>query len=242
MRSLMVSPTYQEAAGIEAFVERFGAARADFELLIVDDGSPDGTGAIVQRLAETRPWLHLLSRSGKGGLGSAYRAGFAWALERDYELIGQIDADGQHPPESLVALRARLEAEGADVLIGSRYVVGGDTGDWPAYRRAMSGVAGWTTRRATGLRQRDLSGGFKLWRASALRAIDVATTNAQGYGFQIETTMRAHRAGLSIIEEPISFGVRMQGESKLSSDVVVEGAKLLVTLRRDPWSPTTPTE
>ena len=101
----MVSPTYQEAAGIEAFIERFAASRDDFGLLIVDDGSPDGTGAIVERLAGTRPWLHLLSRSGKGGLGSAYRAGFAWALERDYELIGQIDADGQHPPEALVALR-----------------------------------------------------------------------------------------------------------------------------------------
>ncbi len=242
MQSLMVSPTYQEAEGIEAFVERFGAARDDFDLLIVDDGSPDGTGAIVERLAETRPWLHLLSRSGKGGLGSAYRAGFGWALERGYDLIGQIDADGQHPPESLVALRARLEAEHADVLIGSRYVAGGDTGDWPVYRRAMSGVAGFATRRATGLRQRDLSGGFKLWRASALQAIDVATTNAQGYGFQIETTMRAHRAGLRIIEEPISFGVRTQGESKLSSGVVVEGAKLLVTLRRDPWSPERPAE
>ena len=102
----------------------------------------------------------------------------------------------------------------------------------------MSGVAGWTTRRATGLRQRDLSGGFKLWRASALRAIDVATTSVQGYGFQIETTMRAHRAGLNIIEEPITFGVRLLGESKLSGDVVVEGARLLVKLRRDPWSPT----
>ena len=238
----MVSPTYQEAAGIEAFIERFGAARADFELLIVDDGSPDGTGAIVERLAETRPWLHLLSRSGKSGLGSAYRAGFAWALERDYELIGQIDADGQHPPESLVALRARLEAEHADVLIGSRYVVGGDTGDWPVYRRAMSNVAGFATRRATGLRQRDLSGGFKLWRAPALRTIDVGTTGVQGYGFQIETTMRAHRAGLKIIEEPISFGVRAHGESKLTGGVVVEGARLLVTLRRDPWSPDHPAE
>ena len=139
-----------------------------------------------------------------------------------------------------MALRVRLQAEHADVLIGSRYIAGGDTGDWPTYRRAMSGVAGWTTRRATGLRQRALSGGFKLWRAAALQAIDVATTNAQGYGFQIETTMRAHRAGLHIIEEPISFGVRMHGESKLSSDVVVEGARLLVTLRRDPWSPYCP--
>ena len=215
MRSLMVSPTYQEAAGIEAFIERFGASRDDFGLLIVDDGSPDGTGAIVERLAETRPWLHLLSRSGKGGLGSSYRAGFAWALERDYELIGQIDANrrGQHPPEALVALRARLEAEGADVLIGSRYVVGGDTGDWPAYRRAMSGVTGWTTRRATGLRQRDLSGSFKLWRASALRAIDVG--DHQRAGLRASRSRRPcaqHRAGLSIMGEPITFGVRLLGE------------------------------
>jgi dolichol-phosphate mannosyltransferase len=237
MRSLIVTPTYQEAEGIAAFVERFAASREDFELLVVDDSSPDGTGAIVTELAADRPWLHLLSRAGKDGLGSAYRAGFAWALEHDYELVGQMDADGQHPPEALWALREALLDQRADVVIGSRYVEGGDTGDWPAYRRGMSWMAGTATRAMTGLRQRDLSGGFKLWRASALRTIDVASTSAQGYGFQIETTMRAQRAGLRIVEAPIRFGVRTAGESKLSSGVVWEGARLLVDLRRDPWSP-----
>ena len=127
-----------------------------------------------------------------------------------------------------------LDDQRADVVIGSRYVAGGDTGDWPAYRRGMSWAAGTATRRATGLRQRDLSGGYKLWPASALRAIDVASTGAQGYGFQIETTMRAHRAGLRIVEEPIRFGVRTAAyrTSKLSGDVVWEGARLLVELRR----------
>jgi dolichol-phosphate mannosyltransferase len=240
MRTLMVTPTYQEAEGITAFVERFEANREGFDLLVVDDGSPDGTGAIVTELAGTRPWLHLLSRTAKDGLGSAYRAGFAWGLERDYDLIGQMDADGQHPPEALWALVSALDDQRADVVIGSRYVAGGDTGDWPAYRRGMSWVAGTATRRATGLRQRDLSGGYKLWRSSALRAINVASTTAQGYGFQIETTMRAHRAGLRIVEEPIRFGVRTAGTSKLSGDVVWEGARLLVELRRDPWSPRQP--
>lgn len=240
MRCIAVSPTYQEAAGIETFIVRFETCRDDFELVIVDDASPDGTGDIVRRLAADRPWLHLLSRTGRDGLGGAYRTGFAWALEHGYDLIAQLDADGQHPPEALAGLRERLLAEEADVVIGSRYVEGGDTGDWPAYRRAMSHVAGVATRRATGLEHRDLSGGFKLWRASALRTIDVASTTVAGYGFQIETTMRAHRAGLKILEVPIAFGVRTQGESKLSGGVVVEGARLLVRLRRDPWSPEDP--
>jgi dolichol-phosphate mannosyltransferase len=247
MRGLIVTPTYQEAEGIAAFVDRFDANREGFELLVVDDSSPDGTGAIVTELAAERPWLHLLSRSGKDGLGSAYRAGFAWALEHDYELIGQMDADGQHPPEALWALRAALDDQRADVVIGSRdvvigsrYVPGGEVGEWPVYRRGMSWVAGTATRRITGLRQRDLSGGYKLWRANALRAIDVSSTTAQGYGFQIETTMRAHRAGLRIVEEPIRFGLRMAGTSKLTSGVVWEGARLLVDLRRDPWSPGAP--
>ena len=135
-----------------------------------------------------------------------------------------------------MALRAALDDQRADVVIGSRYVPGGEVGEWPAHRRGMSWVAGTATRRITGLRQRDLSGGYKLWRANALRAIDVSSTTAQGYGFQIETTMRAHRAGLRIVEEPIRFGVRMAGTSKLTSGVVWEGARLLVDLRRDPWS------
>jgi dolichol-phosphate mannosyltransferase len=235
MTELIVTPTYNEAAGIAAFVDRFERAAPSFQLLVVDDASPDGTGAIVEELRHTRPWLHVLHRTGKDGLGAAYRAGFAWALERGYTVVGQMDADGQHPPEALAVLRARLVD--ADLVVGSRYVDGGTTEGWDTHRLLMSRAAGRASRAIVDLPYRDLSGGFKLWRADALRAIDVCSTRSQGYVFQIETTLRAERAGLRIVEEAFAFGAREHGTSKLSARVGIEGARVLLDLRRDPWRP-----
>ena len=231
---IVVVPTYNEREMLPLFLEQF--ARDGGECLIVDDSSPDGTGELADDLARDRPWLHVLHRPHKGGLGAAYRAGFAWALERGYERIGQMDCDLSHPPGALEAMRAAAD-RGAGLVLGSRYVAGGGTSGWSLGRRIISRVGCVTAMRVLGLPYPDLTGGFKLWTADALRLIDVSTTVSNGYIFQVESTRRAHIAGVEIEQVPFVFAERMHGTSKMSPGIAREGARILWKLRRDGWRP-----
>jgi dolichol-phosphate mannosyltransferase len=233
---LAVVPTYNEAPTVHRLVEAFELVAAGIVLLVVDDASPDGTGALAERLAATRPWMHVLHRPAKDGLGNAYRAGFAWALEHDYAAVAQLDADLSHPPAIIQHMLEALE-RGADLVLGSRYAPGGGSERWPLHRRIASRTGCSLSSRALGLPYSDLSGGFKLWRASTLRAIDVASTHSQGYVFQIEATQRAHRAGLRVVELPFTFRDRVAGQSKMRASIAIEGVRMVARLRRDGWKP-----
>jgi dolichol-phosphate mannosyltransferase len=235
-RTLAVVPTYNEAATLHQLVETFERDARGVDLLIVDDASPDGTGAIADRIAATRPWVNVLHRPAKDGLGNAYRAGFAWALEHEYEAVAQLDADLSHPPAVLPRMQEAL-VHGADLVLGSRYASGGGSVDWPLHRQISSKIGCVLSARALGLPYSDLSGGFKLWRASALSEIDVASTRSQGYVFQVETTQRAHRAHLRIIEIPFTFRDRTAGQSKMRPSIALEGVRMVARLRRDGWKP-----
>jgi dolichol-phosphate mannosyltransferase len=233
-RPIVVVPTYQEREALPRFLAEF--ERTDFEALVVDDNSPDGTGEWAEEFAREHQWLHVLRRQGKEGLGSAYRAGFAWCLDRDYEVVGQMDCDLSHRPEALAAMRAELE-RGADVVIGSRFSRGGRTIGWPWWRKAQSYAATVPARLLLRLPVADLTGGFKLWRAEGLRRIDVGSTISKGYVFQIETTYRAFRAGLRVVEVPIAFAERASGESKMSGAIKREGVAVVLRLARERWRP-----
>ena len=233
MKRLVVVPTYNEREGLPALLARF--PHGLFELLVVDDSSPDGTAELVREHMTTNPWLHLVVRPVKDGLAGAYRAGFAWALERGYDVVGQMDSDLQHPPEELETMLEALED--ADLVVASRYLPGSETRDWSAWRRFESRLAGIPTNLLLRLPVRDPSGGFKLWRAGALRAIEVDSTVSRGYVFQIETTYRAKRAGLRIREVPFAFASRELGESKLTSDVSREGIVVVLRLFAQRWRP-----
>jgi dolichol-phosphate mannosyltransferase len=234
-RTLVVVPTYNEAQMIGMFLEEFEAT--GMECLIVDDASPDGTGELADQLAADRPWLHVLHRSGKDGLGAAYRSGFEWALEHDYDLVGQMDCDLSHPPAALGAMVRKAE-EGADLVLGSRYVEGGGTVGWPMTRKAISRTGCVAACLLLRLPYPDLSGGFKLWRAETLRRIEVDQTVSNGYVFQVETTLRAHLSGAAIAQHPFVFTERLAGESKMDMGIAIEGARVLRRLRHDGWQPT----
>ena len=227
---IVVVPTYDEAESLPLFVERFAAT--GLELLIVDDASPDGTGALADALAADRPWMHVLHREGKQGLGVAYRAGFSWCLSRGYRAVGQMDCDLSHPPEKLAEMVAVLDARAADLVIGNRYLPGGGTANWSASRRVLSRIGCTLSRLLLGLPYDDLSGGFKLWRASCLRDLDLDAGLATGYAFQIETTHLAHLLGKRIEEIPFTFQERVAGESKMSLKISLEGIGVCLRLRR----------
>ena len=226
---IVVVPTYDEAESLPLFVERFAAT--GLELLIVDDASPDGTGALAGALAAERPWMHVLHREGKQGLGVAYRAGFAWCLKRDYRAIGQMDCDLSHPPEKLAEMLAVLDDRGADLVIGNRYLPGGGTADWSLARRVLSRIGCTLSKLLLRLPYDDLSGGFKLWRASCLTDLDLDHTLAAGYAFQIETTQLAHLLGKRIEEVPFTFHERVAGTSKMSLSISLEGIGVCLRLR-----------
>jgi dolichol-phosphate mannosyltransferase len=226
---IVVVPTFDEAEALPLFVERF--APTGFELLIVDDASPDGTGAVADALAARRPWMHVLHRAGKDGLGAAYRAGFSWCLDRGYRAVGQMDCDLSHPPEKVAEMLEVLDARDADLVIGNRYLPGGSTADWSPTRRALSRVGCTLSKLLLGLPYDDLSGGFKLWRASCLRDLDLDATLAAGYAFQIETTQLAHLLGKRIEEIPFTFTERVAGESKMSLAISLEGIGVCLKLR-----------
>jgi dolichol-phosphate mannosyltransferase len=227
---IVVVPTFNEAETLPLLVERF--APTGLELLIVDDASPDGTGALADALAAERPWMHVLHRTGKDGLGAAYRAGFAWCLERGYRAVGQMDCDLSHPPEKVTEMLEVLDTRDADLVIGNRYLPGGSTTDWSRSRRVMSRAGCTLSKVLLGLPYDDLSGGFKLWRASCLADLDLDSTLAAGYAFQIETTQLAHLLGKRIEEIPFAFGERVAGESKMSLAISLEGIGVCLRLRR----------
>jgi dolichol-phosphate mannosyltransferase len=228
--TIVVVPTYCEAQALPHFVKRF--APTGLELLVVDDASPDGTGALADQLAEDRPWMHVLHRAGKDGLGMAYRAGFAWCLERGYRAIGQMDSDLSHPPEKLAEMLAVLDAREADLVLGNRYMPGGGTAGWSKARRALSRVGCTGSKLVLGLPFDDLSGGFKLWRASTLADLDFDDMLSTGYAFQVETTQLAYLMGKRIEEVPFVFSERIAGESKMSLAVSLEGIRVTLKVRR----------
>jgi len=187
---------------------------------------------LAEELAASRPWMHVLHRPGKEGLGVAYRAGFGWCLAAGYEVIGQMDCDLSHPPEKLREMLAVLQARDADLVLGNRYMRGGGTAGWSATRRALSRVGCAGSKLILGLPFDDLSGGFKLWRASALADLGLDDMLAAGYAFQVETTQLAYLMGKRIEEVPFVFSERVAGESKMSLAVSLEGIRLMFALRR----------
>ncbi len=220
-RVAVIVPTYNERANLEQIASRLRAAVPDADLLIVDDNSPDGTGEAADKLAAGDARIHVLHRPAKAGLGSAYIAGFRWALERDYGVLVEIDADGSHQPQELPALLAALEA-GADLVIGSRYVPGGTVLNWPKSREVLSRGGNTYARVMLGIKVRDATGGYRAFRATALRQVGLDEVESQGYCFQIDLALRVIRAGLTVVEVPITFVERTQGASKMSRAVVAE--------------------
>jgi dolichol-phosphate mannosyltransferase len=226
-RVLVVVPTYNEVDNIGVIVERLRRAVPAVDVLVADDNSPDGTGAMADRLAAGDERIHVLHRPGKQGLGAAYVAGFVWARERGYDAVVEMDADGSHAPEELPRL---LDAAAdADVVIGSRWAPGGRVVNWPWHRLALSRGGNAYARLALGMPVHDATGGYRVYRVPALDKIDFESVLSQGYSFQVELSRRAHRAGFRIAEVPITFTERQRGASKMSSLIVGE-ALLRVTL------------
>jgi dolichol-phosphate mannosyltransferase len=226
----VILPTYDEAGNVERIVRSVLAALPGARVLVVDDSSPDGTGEIADALAAERDDVEVLHRPRKSGLGRAYVAGFEHALRAGAATIVEMDADFSHDPADLPRLVARL-AEGPDLVLGSRYVPGGGIRDWGPVRRAVSRLGCGYARRVLGVGVHDLTGGFKVFRASALEAIDYGGVRSQGYAFQVELTYRALRRGLTVVEEPIVFREREHGTSKMSAWIALEAAWLVPALR-----------
>ncbi len=232
MKVLVVVPTLNERRNIELLVAGVLALGTSFTLLIVDDASADGTAQAVAGLVPAYPGrLHLLRRRGRSGLGAAYRDGFRWGLERGYDFVCEMDADLSHDPADLPRFIGTLVGGRADVLIGSRYVRGGTTPGWSASRRALSRVAGLATRGALGVRVTDPTSGFRGYTRAALQAIDVQTTLAEGFAFQVEVLCRCLSLGLRVVEMPISFRPRRSGRSKMTWRSAAEGLAVLWRLR-----------
>jgi dolichol-phosphate mannosyltransferase len=227
-RTLVIIPTFNERENLPLIVGRVHKARPDVHILIVDDGSPDGTGELADELAlADTDRVHVMHRASKGGLGAAYLAGFAWGLNREYAVLVEMDADGSHPPEQLHRLLDAVDG-GADLAIGSRYVPGGEIPHWPWFRRALSRYGNLYASAALGTGIRDATSGYRVYRADTLKAIDYAGTRAMGYGFQIETAYRVYQWDGRIAEVPIIFTDRVRGYSKMSWHIFAEEL-LLVT-------------
>jgi dolichol-phosphate mannosyltransferase len=230
----LILPTYDEAENIEAIVAAARGVLAEaapdgHRILVVDDGSPDGTGAIADRLAAEHAEVEVLHRTVREGLGPAYIAGFEHALAAGAAFVLEMDADFSHDPADLARLLAA--ADDADLVLGSRYVAGGGVADWGRVRRLVSRGGSWYARRVLGLRVRDLTGGFKCFRREVLEAIELPTVRSRGYAFQVELTHRAVRAGFRVVELPIVFRDRRAGRSKMSWRIAGEAALLVPQLR-----------
>jgi len=220
-QALIVVPTYNERDNVRGIAARLLAALPETELLFVDDNSPDGTGALIDELAASEPRIHAMHRAGKLGLGTAYIEGFGWGLARGYAYLFEMDADGSHDPKYLPQMLA-LAQDGADVVVGSRYVPGGGTENWSFARRFISRGGGLYARTVLGVDVRDVTAGFICWRRAALEMIDLSTITSNGYSFQIEMKYRALKKGLRVVETPIMFVDRRVGQSKMSRAIFVE--------------------
>ena len=219
-RVLVVIPTYNEAANLEPVTARLRAAVPEVDVLVVDDGSPDGTGAIADRLATADSRVHVLHRTAKAGLGAAYIAGFRWALSAGYDAVVEMDADGSHAPEELPRLLAALRA--ADLVIGSRWVPGGEVRNWPMSRLLLSRGASLYTRVLLRYPVRDATAGYRVYRRAVLEDVKLDEVASQGYCFQIDLGWKAWRAGFRVAEVPITFTEREVGQSKMSRSIVTE--------------------
>lgn len=228
-KPLIVIPTYNELDNLPTLLDQVHAALPDGHVLIVDDGSPDGTGALADERAAADERVHVMHRAGKQGLGTAYIAGFRWALERDYTHVFEMDADFSHEPRMLPILLAATET--ADFALGSRWVKGGGTVNWPLKRRLLSRGGSLYARSVLGLSVRDLTGGFKCFTRRVLEGIDLDGIHAKGYGFQVELTFRAVKAGFTPVEVPIRFADRVAGQSKMSGSIFAEALTLVWKLR-----------
>lgn len=223
----VVIPTYDEKDNVRPMADAVLAQGEDFEILFVDDNSPDGTGAVIDEMCAANARIHVLHREKKEGLGRAYVAGFAKALELGADKVVQMDCDFSHDPKDL----SRLVAEDADLVIGSRYVKGGATPGWPFKRRLISRAGGIFIRVVTGMPLRDPTGGFKCWKRRVLEALDLPTVQSAGYSFQLEMNHRTWERGFAIREIPISFTDRVAGYSKITPGIAVESIKIALKLR-----------
>jgi dolichol-phosphate mannosyltransferase len=221
----MVVPTYNEAGNIAWIVGRLRAAQPDVDVLVVDDGSPDGTGQIADELAAADPTVSVVHRTEKAGLGAAYLHGFRVALERGYDVIGEMDADGSHQPEQLHRLLGALAD--ADLVIGSRWVPGGSVVNWPLHRKALSVGGNIYARLALGIPVRDVTAGYRVFRRTTLEKIDLGTVRSTGYVFQTDLAYRTLTQGLRLTEVPIEFIERERGDSKMSGQVARESLQLI---------------
>ena len=219
-RILVIIPTYNEIDNLDMITRRLRASVPEAHILVVDDNSPDGTGRRADELAAEDDHIHVLHRQGKEGLGAAYKAGFAWGLEQDYDVLVEFDADGSHQPEQLG--RVLVALHDADMVKGSRWVPGGSVVNWPLHRELLSRGGSIYTRLMLGLPVRDITGGLNAFHADTLRAILNDPIDGQGYGIQRDLTWNAHKRGFRITEVPIEFIERTRGESKMSGDVVKE--------------------
>jgi dolichol-phosphate mannosyltransferase len=219
-RVLVIVPTYNEVENVERILQRLHAGVPEAHALVVDDGSPDGTGDLAEKLAARDPRVHVLRRTAKNGLGAAYMAGFRWALDHGYDVVVEMDADGSHAPEQLPDLLAALAD--ADLVLGSRYVPGGAVTDWPAHRLLLSRAGNRYTRWALRLPLNDATGGFRAARAALIERLPFDDVASQGYCFQVDWAWRAVRAGARVAEVPITFAEREFGRSKMSGSIVRE--------------------
>ncbi|WEK59878.1 MAG: polyprenol monophosphomannose synthase [Candidatus Microbacterium colombiense] len=222
--TLVIIPTFNEIENIESIVERV-LNSADADILIVDDSSPDGTGRLADELAVRHPQVNVLHRTEKNGLGGAYLAGFAWGLERDYWALVEMDADGSHRPEELPKLVEQLIDH--DLVLGSRWVPGGEVVNWSRHRQVLSRGGNLYARLALGIDVRDSTGGYRVFSAAALRRIDLLHVASQGYCFQVDLLWRALERELRVVEVPITFVERVHGESKMSGAIVLESLSLV---------------
>ncbi|MFF8383437.1 polyprenol monophosphomannose synthase [Streptomyces kanasensis] len=217
---LVIVPTYNEADNVEAIVSRVRSAVPAAHVLVADDNSPDGTGKIADELADADDHVHVLHRKGKEGLGAAYLAGFAWGIERDYDVLVEMDADGSHQPEELPRLLTALD--GADLVLGSRWVPGGKVVNWPKSREFLSRGGSLYSRTLLGVPIKDVTGGYRAFRRETLQGLGMEQVASQGYCFQVDLAWRTVKAGYRVVEVPITFVERERGDSKMSRSIVVE--------------------
>lgn len=233
-RALVLIPTYNESANLPQIVPQVLAQDSRLEVLVIDDGSPDGTGQLADEIARSNPRVHVIHRPSKLGLGTAYIAGFRWALEREYEYVFEMDADFSHDPAHLKQFLKEIEH--ADLVLGSRYLGGRVTVvNWPMGRLMLSYCANIYARWITGLRIWDLTGGFKCFRRRVLESIDLSRVRSNGYAFQIEMSVRAWRKAFKLTEIPIVFVDRTEGQSKMNRSIVREAIWMVPRLRLQAW-------